>query len=237
MLVFAGLWTQCDKEGYFPWKPRTLKLDILPFLDFSFEETLAILLKHNLLIHQGDYGFIPTFTSHQLITGKEGEEPARYAEKARHSRDTVGTQQGAQEGKGREGKGMDIAPASPVKRSIDLFYQLHKEKTGHIYVVNGQKDGAIVKRLLGSLSEEELRGRMAAFFESEDTFIERAGRTIGVFASQVNKLVVKKVRPVVAKVPKAPEVLNEEFAKALSPEKKAQFDGMLHRLVKEKAVR
>ena len=43
MLVFAGLWGHCDSEGRFEWRPRQLKLDILPFLDFSMAEILDLL--------------------------------------------------------------------------------------------------------------------------------------------------------------------------------------------------
>lgn len=30
-VAFAGLWTQCDREGRFEWRPRMLKLAILPY--------------------------------------------------------------------------------------------------------------------------------------------------------------------------------------------------------------
>jgi hypothetical protein len=43
MLVFAALWGHCDKAGHFVWKPRSLKLDILPFLDFDIFATLNLL--------------------------------------------------------------------------------------------------------------------------------------------------------------------------------------------------
>lgn len=32
MLVFAGLWCHADRNGVFPWQPRQIALDILPFL-------------------------------------------------------------------------------------------------------------------------------------------------------------------------------------------------------------
>ena len=43
MLVFEGLWCHCDSKGRFEWRPRQLKLDILPFLPFDMTATLAIL--------------------------------------------------------------------------------------------------------------------------------------------------------------------------------------------------
>lgn len=41
MLVFEGLWTKSGRRGVFEWKPRMLKLDILPFLDFDMEKCKA----------------------------------------------------------------------------------------------------------------------------------------------------------------------------------------------------
>lgn len=112
MLVFAGLWGHCDRAGRFEWRPRQLKLDILPFLSFDMAATLQLLQSHGLVsrytVDGRDYGFIPTFTEHQRITGKEALEPCKYPEPVG---ETTGKQQGNnwdhpvdQEGKGREGE-------------------------------------------------------------------------------------------------------------------------------------
>lgn len=82
MLIFSGLWTQCDKAGRFPWKPRTLKLDILPFMDFDMEKELTKLADHFFVIkYESDkefFGVIPTFADHQRVSGKEALEPVKY---------------------------------------------------------------------------------------------------------------------------------------------------------------
>jgi len=83
MMVFQGLWSQCDKNGVFPWRPRQLKLDILPFLPFDMATTLSILQKAKYLIRytvdQNEYGYIQTFSIHQRISGKEaGIEGEKY---------------------------------------------------------------------------------------------------------------------------------------------------------------
>jgi len=84
MLVFSGLWTQCDKLGHFPWKPNQLKLDILPFLEFDMVESLDVLMKEKFIsryeISGEQYGEIKTFSKHQRISGKEAGAPARYPE-------------------------------------------------------------------------------------------------------------------------------------------------------------
>lgn len=115
MLVFAGLWGHCDKNGNFEWRPRTLKLDILPFLDFDMAETLGLLASNKrgdgsafVLRYRGpdgrEYGHIPTFSEHQRITGKEAEEPGRFPKHQQgNNGETSGQHQGRQEGKGKEG--------------------------------------------------------------------------------------------------------------------------------------
>jgi hypothetical protein len=77
MLVYAGLWTQADREGRFKWAPRILKLDILPFLDFSMEATLdtlerAAFVRHYEIDGKG-YGDIPSWSKHQVINVREAQ--------------------------------------------------------------------------------------------------------------------------------------------------------------------
>jgi hypothetical protein len=75
MFVFEGLWTKCDRQGVFEWKPRSLKLDILPFLDFCMEETLKILetagYVQRYVVDGKEYGIIQTFRKHQVISRAE----------------------------------------------------------------------------------------------------------------------------------------------------------------------
>lgn len=118
MLVFAGLWGHCDKAGRFEWKPRTLKLDILPFLNFDMERTLQLLCEaKSIRKYEVDgrfYGEITTFPDHQRIGGKElqeaGKFPAPRSEADENDTgsdgEAIGKHLPAQEGKGREGKGV-----------------------------------------------------------------------------------------------------------------------------------
>jgi hypothetical protein len=75
MFVFEGLWTKCDRQGVFEWKPRSLKLDILPFLDFCMEESLKILetagYVQKYAVDGKEYGIIQTFRKHQIISRAE----------------------------------------------------------------------------------------------------------------------------------------------------------------------
>jgi len=82
MLVFEGIWLQCDKLGHFQWKPSQLHLDILPFINFNIEHTLYILEANGFLrrymVDGKLYGEVSTFTEHQRITGSEKQNDARF---------------------------------------------------------------------------------------------------------------------------------------------------------------
>jgi hypothetical protein len=102
MLTYIALWCQCDANGNFPWKPRTLKLDILPFIPFDLAATMKILLDTGHIQqyagHDGNtYGHIPTFRTHQRITGKEATEGEKYPKPTPgNNRETTGKQPDAQ---------------------------------------------------------------------------------------------------------------------------------------------
>lgn len=152
MLVFIGLFTQCDKNGVFLWKPRQLKLDILPFLDFNMDDSLALLCEAGFvsrMIHgENEYGVVLKFKEHQRITGKEAQEKPRFpspeelseniTEKTEGSnRGATGKQQGAQEReRERERKGEktcsfpagnEKSPSCPHEEIIFLYHSILTE--------------------------------------------------------------------------------------------------------------
>jgi hypothetical protein len=75
MLVFIALFGHADANGVFPWQPRQLKLDILPFLAFDMSATLDILRTAGFIeryeVDGKEYGIIPTFRKHQKLSTKE----------------------------------------------------------------------------------------------------------------------------------------------------------------------
>ncbi len=136
MLVFIGLFTQCDKNGVFEWRPRQLALDILPFVwkgstGEALGKSLTLLRENDLVTHVEkdgkQYGIIPTFNKHQRISGKEKSDPARFPEASEFvevsSREALGKQQGStgeapgKAGREGKGKGKDICPELPVGNS------------------------------------------------------------------------------------------------------------------------
>lgn len=96
MLVFQGIWTLSDSKGRFLYKPRQMKLDILPFIPFDFESTLKILEMNGFIeVYEVDgvkYGRVPTFLEHQRLTGKESLEGEKYPDP---NGETEGKQQGS----------------------------------------------------------------------------------------------------------------------------------------------
>lgn len=74
-IAFAGLFTCCDKEGRFRWRPRQLKLDILPYDDVDFSRVLDALATRGFIVkyevNHEYYGCIPSWKKHQHINGKE----------------------------------------------------------------------------------------------------------------------------------------------------------------------
>jgi hypothetical protein len=84
MLVFAGLFTAADRAGRFEWRPKQLKLDILPFIAFDMKQTLELLETFKFIskyeVNGKEYGLIPTFLEHQCPNVKEPQSriPAPY---------------------------------------------------------------------------------------------------------------------------------------------------------------
>ena len=74
-IAFAGLWTVCDREGRFEWRPRKLKTDVLPYDDVDFSRVLHALTTRGFVVrytHEGrDYGVVPSFSAHQVINNRE----------------------------------------------------------------------------------------------------------------------------------------------------------------------
>jgi hypothetical protein len=82
MLVYAGLWTQCDKNGVFYYKARELKNEILPYIVFDMQRTLDILEKEGYFIkytvENREYGYIPKFSKYQFPVKNEKDSPPKY---------------------------------------------------------------------------------------------------------------------------------------------------------------
>lgn len=93
----------------------------------------------------------------------------------------------------------DKAAPDPRVHSLARFFNaLHVERLGTKAAWDGGKDGALLKGLLQQRDEPELQTLMRAFFASSDPFIVGAGYTVGVFKSQIGKLLVRTAKAVTA---------------------------------------
>lgn len=108
-LAFVALFTCCDREGRFKWRPRELKLACLPFDEVDFSRVLDALATRGFIVrYASDYGCIPSWNRHQVINNREGQSelptPSEIELSTRAPRvgDACPT---PVKGKGREGKG------------------------------------------------------------------------------------------------------------------------------------
>lgn len=122
-VAFIGLFTCCDREGRFKWRPRTLKLDVLPHDEVDFSRVLHALSTRGFIrkyeIDGEEFGVIPTFSKHQVINNRESESDIPAPQESsyvsmtstREARvdDASGTRlvRAQGEGKGKEGKGRE----------------------------------------------------------------------------------------------------------------------------------
>lgn len=94
---------------------------------------------------------------------------------------------------GKEVKNEKIVCDKKTSHSLTGYFKdSFKNKCGGNYVATA-KDGATLKRLLGTHTQETLEECVDSFFNSDDKWIEEAGYTIGVFSSQINKLIQGEV--------------------------------------------
>ena len=92
----------------------------------------------------------------------------------------------------------DRGPESPSPKNSDSrvreFFAFWKEEYqkqfGEPYFFNGAKEGKLIKDYLLQFDLPKLQKLALRFFGSKDSWVqEHGGYTIGVFASQINKLI------------------------------------------------
>lgn len=164
MLVFAGLWCHCDKNGRFALDPRQLKLDILPFMNFDMAETIALLEGAGFIRrYEADgksYGAVPTFSQHQRISGKESENTGKHPAPSweatgKHqgsTREATRKQPGAQEREEEEEEVSRVKTASAVlSASAPTPGKISGDGKMDLYALGRRVLGANGGGLVGSL--------------------------------------------------------------------------------------
>ncbi len=85
-------------------------------------------------------------------------------------------------------------PDPRIKVAMDYYYEKFKAKFRQPPVINGAKDGSILKGLLSDLELDRLKELLDIFFETDDEFIQGSGYTLGVFSATVNKLITQAIK-------------------------------------------
>lgn len=83
-------------------------------------------------------------------------------------------------------------PTNPhVREFLDFYFQEFERKFKIKPIIRKGQDPSLVKNLLDQIEINELRNILISFFESEDSWIQKSGYTIGAFQTQVQKLRIK----------------------------------------------
>lgn len=89
-------------------------------------------------------------------------------------------------------------PAAPTKELLAYFDACHVDLVGERAVFSGAKDAKIVAELFHSHGADRVKELMRKFFELDSEFVQQAGYSVGVFRSQLPKLMAmnrRLVRP------------------------------------------
>lgn len=87
--------------------------------------------------------------------------------------------------KPKDGETKSVSPVSELR---DHFYEQYRTKFGNEYVANYGKDGKILQDILKAIELGRAKILVTNFFAGNDEFVQKAGYTVGVFKSQINKI-------------------------------------------------
>ncbi len=89
----------------------------------------------------------------------------------------------------------NTAPA-PTKELFALFNELHQKRFKSKAAIDGGKDGSILAKLCRERGADDVKRLIEAFFQIRDSWVEARGFSVGMFKSQLPKLLA--MRPVQA---------------------------------------
>ncbi len=202
-VAWMGLFTVADREGRFKWRPREMKLDVLPWDDVDFETILLALESVQLIqryqVNGVFYGVIPTWHRHQTINVREAQSVLPAPEAASPpepiSSELTETHVSAHEthvsahgeGKGREkekegkrkGKDLTAAHASARTGEVWLSYSdAYLSRYGEEPVRNARVN-SMVKQLVERLGDEAIPV-VAFYVHHNDPFYCKSAHAISL---------------------------------------------------------
>lgn len=81
----------------------------------------------------------------------------------------------------------EATPGQLAKRALDRFVMLWRERYQAVFVVNGAKDIAALKRVLRVVAPDDLDRRMVLYLRNEEPFVVQAHHSLAVFVATVNR--------------------------------------------------
>lgn len=93
--------------------------------------------------------------------------------------------------KDNRGVALQAAPPDEIREFLKAWGDTWTKTVGKgkTYICNFKKERTIVKDLLRTMTLREISALAEKFFKSDDDFIRRTGYTIGVFKTQIPKLI------------------------------------------------
>lgn len=82
-----------------------------------------------------------------------------------------------------------------AKRCLSHFGEVFLKTYNQKYHAEFAKDTELFKKLLKTHTEDKILSLINKFFSTEDKWVKEAGHTVGVFKTQVNKLVTEAEKP------------------------------------------
>jgi hypothetical protein len=183
-MLWLYILDKCDHAGFF--KPN-MKLATFCIGEKITLEEMKTVFKDR-IYESGSKWFIPKFITFQY--GELSSDSA-FHRKIISILDTnrVSTlyRQGINTLK-EEIKDKDKYKEKELNNSQKYFYDTYLKTFNALYVANFGKDGKLFKEMNKVISEKDLMSKIDKFMSSKDEFIVKAGYTVGVFYSQINKL-------------------------------------------------
>ena len=103
-----------------------------------------------------------------------------------------GEEKRGEEKRGEEKRGEESEIKHITTNDVKTFFEYtsktFQETFKETLLIDYGKDGAIIKNLLKTYNLEKLNGLWDIFLASNDDFIRKAGYSIGIFKTQINKL-------------------------------------------------
>jgi len=87
----------------------------------------------------------------------------------------------------KDGAAPNGASPESVRPLLTFFYEQYAAKYARAYVPHWAKEGKLMKGALAVLGAEPLKEQIRRFMLDQDAFLDRAGRTVGVFVSRLNR--------------------------------------------------